>query len=77
MNKSQQLKSRLIYINEMTLYVTYMGDEDDQLVVALSIWLEKSHVMTDNMRYFNKETGKFTSVPTTSKKAQGEAPTTA
>ena len=39
MNKSHQLKSRLIYISDMTLYVTYVSDDGEQLVVALSVEL--------------------------------------
>lgn len=37
MNKSLQLKSRLVYINDMTLYITYLSEEGDQLIVAISV----------------------------------------
>ena len=37
MNKSLQLKSRLVYINDMTLYITYLSEEGDQLNVAISV----------------------------------------
>ena len=62
MNKSHQLKSRLAYINDMTLYVTYLSENGDQLIVALSVELDKSHVMTDNPRYINILTSKISSV---------------
>ena len=61
MNKSLQLKSRHVYINDMTLYVTYLSEEGDQLIVALYVQLHKSHIMTDSLRYFDMEAGKFTS----------------
>ena len=37
MNKSLQLKSRLVYISDMTLYITYLSEEGDQLIVAISV----------------------------------------
>lgn len=39
MNKTHQLKSRYAYINDMTLFVTYLSDNGEQLIVALSIEL--------------------------------------
>ena len=76
MNKSQQLKSRLVYLHDMTLYVTYVSDEGDQLIVALSVQLHKSHVMTDNLRYFDMEAGRFVNGPSIAV-ALEDGPTTA
>ena len=39
MNKTHQLKSRYAYINDMTLFVTYLSDNGEQLIVALSFEL--------------------------------------
>ena len=50
MNKSHQIKSRLVYIKDMQLYVTYVSDDGNSLVVALSVDLERSHAMTDTPR---------------------------
>ena len=59
MNKSHHMKSRLVYIKDMSLYVTYVSDDGDSLIVALSVDLEKSHVMTDNARDFDSASGEI------------------
>ena len=50
MNKSHHIKSRLVYISEMQLYVTYVSEDGESLIVALSVDLENSHAMTDAPR---------------------------
>ena len=76
MNKTHQLKSRFAYISDMTLFVTYLSENGEQLIVALSIELLKSHVMTDTPRFINKSTGKITTAKEAAAAAE-VAPTTA
>ena len=77
MNKTHQLKSRFAYINDMTLFVTYLSDNGEQLIVALSIELLKAHVMTESPRFFNRKTGKVSMLTDAANAANEEAPTTA
>lgn len=50
MNKSHHIKSRLVYIDNMQLYVTYLSEDGESLVVALNVDLKNSHAMTDAPR---------------------------
>jgi len=64
----------------MTLFVTYVSEDGDQLVVALSIELKKSQVMTDVPRFINTQTGEIYSKQVYEEKQATDpslAPTTA
>ena len=51
-NHSDKLKTRFLYISEMTLYVTYFGKSKHRLIVDLEVDLDKAHAIALRSKHF-------------------------